>query len=363
MHTPIVALCEEKALVRNTERHRLIAELFCDRLDYTTGEKERHPSTAQYLKDRVVVELALAVAKAKGFVTATQLDRSRVGEYLRHWTREGPNDRQTLYSLCAQLGLVRVGYSREALRISETGATGNPLDDLTIEDDDWNTARDVLLTKALAMISPARRERAQSQYTKKIFEEVLDAMYWGDEVEVSLARESPYDIWFRQPLPFASLLATKVYTRHILARDGWDRLLCVAETGSWLVDQRIVEVIAGTKGRRLSIIVADRAYETKLTKIYEQSEVEINIRRLPWWLHNQHMTVITGGGEPLGAVYFERRHRALTISPVGLDDPGDLRIVLDNYLAYWLKAKKHMENRNIFLVNRQEIDDARRDLM
>ena len=144
----------------------------------------RYPSRSQYLTDRTVVELALAVAKAKGFVNVSQLDQSRVGEYLRHCTREGQQPPETLYSLCEKLGLGRVSYSREALRISATGAAAQGLDDLTIEKDRWPEARDHLLDKALARLSIQRRERAEKPDTKTIFAQVLDAMYEGDEVEV-----------------------------------------------------------------------------------------------------------------------------------------------------------------------------------
>ena len=144
-------------------------------------------------------------------------------------------------------------------------------------------------------------------------------------------------------------------------------MLCIAETGSWLVEPNIVRIITPKSPkrpeRRLSIIVADRAYEDTLRNTYESKGIAIEIRDLPWWLHNQHMTVITSDGDPVRALYFERRHRGLTISPFGLDDAGDLKIVLDNYLAYWTKAKKHMANRDNFLVYPQDIDDARRELL
>jgi len=55
--------------------------------------------------------------------------------------------------------------------------------------------------------------------------------------------------------------------------------------------------------------------------------------QLPWWRVNRHLLLSLIDGVPVAAVYFVRRARSLTISPVFLSDPEDL-----DKVAWWFRT-------------------------
>ena len=353
----IVKRCDS-SLMRNTNRHELIAALFSDTLDHEKREQDRRPPLWSYLRDRTFVELALAVAKAKGFVNVGQLHMSRAGQYFRLYVKQGGQLGETVCGLCEQLGLKRLGYSREVLRVMPLlEPIGS--DELIIKKNQWEGARDILVKGLLAALSPQRRAAVGAD-RGRLLQGVLDKMYEGDEVEVYSPTESSHNIWFRQPVLLESLLAMKIYTREMLADESWNRLFCVAETGQWLLDPNIMESIASISGRSIAVIVADTAYTQKLKDGYSALDVQVTVETLPWWLHNQHMTFTIRGQMPKKGVFFERRLRALSISPVGLSSLDDLEIALENYFAYWTKAKTHDQKQ---VVTGDNIASAREELM
>jgi hypothetical protein len=107
--------------------------------------------------------------------------------------------------------------------------------------------------------------------------------------------------------------------------------------GEWLTRQEVVNnATVNTKG--IALIVADEAYKRQIETTYASAGVRVWVVRLPWWLHNQHMTLAIGGKKPRRAFFFERRLRSLEINPVGLEVDDDLKVVEQTFLAYWAKA-------------------------
>jgi len=342
---------------RGTQRHELLAKLFLDRPEVDKSEEQRGGALKNYLRDRTLVEIALATAKAKGFVNIEQLQSSRAGRYLRYYLEHFPLQSETLYTLCECLGLRQVGYSRDTLRLP---TERDSADQLIISDDEWSRASAALGDALCGQLSNARCQIMTSE--AGLVTNVLNAMYQGEEVEVCSPRRALQDVLFEQPVELRSLTAANVYTVALLKKD-WDLLLCVAETAEWLHHDAFVEVIRAQGRRRICMIVADRAHESQLKTTYETIGIGISIVALPWWLHNQHMTIMISKRKPIGGLYFERRQRSMIINPLGLTTAGDLGAVLDVFVAYWIKAERYAKHKRSLFVHNEDLDEARRKLL
>jgi len=356
---------KDSSLLRGIERHQLLSTLFTDRPNLDTLERDRGSDLINYLSDRVVVELALVAAKAKGFVTIGQLEGSRVWQYLRHYLETTGAGRESIYAFGARLGLRQTGYSRDAMRLEVPGSDLQQPTGLIIAPHDWPAAREALCERVVEALSPRRKEIAQTPNGMHELDATIQRMYSGKEVEVYSPRDSRYEMMFTAPQEFRSLMGVQVYTNRLLA-GNWERLFCVAESGEWLLDESVRAVFRKKPGRRIAIIVAFEAYKKELISRYGEDNVRVCVFELPWWLHNQHMTIAVRGRVPVQAVYFERRQRSLSINPVGLDEyqhRSDLEALLDSYCAYWVKAKRFRMGKGADYVSDIDIRQAREELL
>lgn len=351
----------EHARPRGIYRHILLSELFSDPLNYEQGENNRTQSIIHYLKDRTIVELTLAVAKAKGFVNVGQLAMSRAGRYFQHYRKHETTVTEPLSVLCEKLGLSRMGYSHDALRLSaDEPEPTTPVDKLIIDRETWAYQIDVLFESMLAQLSPHRQRIVSDKV--ELLKHTLEYMYKSDEVEVYTPKESPYQLIFQKPIPLSSFAATQVVTKQMLSFK-WDKLFCTAETGKWLLDKQIIEVIARHSGCSLIVIVADVVHQTEIKETYMNQGVGVDVVQLPWWLHNQHMTLIISGGAPRQGIYFERRQRSLSINPVWLKELSDLQIALESFVAYWIKATRFQQHQQAVFIYPKDLDEARINLL
>ncbi len=186
-----------------------------------------------------------------------------------------------------------------------------------------------------------------------IAEDVWKKMY---EVEV-YSRPSSLNRIFPARIALDNLTAFKVYTLDLLSKD-WNLLLCVAESGEWLL-----KALRHEDRRHITLIVADPTKKQEL--INQFGEKFITIKVLPWWLHNQHMTIIVDvkkrTAKAKEGMFFERRHRSSSINPVGLP-ANECDNLLDTFFAYWLKAEAVNEKGSIGLLRKGDLKLARRNM-
>jgi len=154
----------------------------------------------------------------------------------------------------------------------------------------------------------------------------------------------PGDTYFEHARALHTIAALKGETRKLL-NDDWQLLLCIAESGEWILQEKVGEVGVSPQ-RAVALIYADAVHLTQLNKIHN-----IQVRQLHWHLHNRHMTIglarnSEGLFEPKMAIYFERRYRSARISPVSLTDLSDLNRVMDDFVVYWLKAERYRDNQS-----------------
>ena len=160
-------------------------------------------------------------------------------------------------------------------------------------------------------------------------------------MELRYRPHSPYTKIFRFPKSIPTYTAFKFYTKQILKQD-WKYLLVVAETGQWLTNKQIVKQICKKTDFKIYMIVADTSWIKKIREEY--GGYIADIRKLPWWEHNRHMTILADkNGTPFTSIYFPRRLRSANIIPILLENVDDTLAVMESFHAYWLKASPYNE--------------------
>ena len=133
----------------------------------------------------------------------------------------------------------------------------------------------------------------------------------------------------------------------MLRNPDWKVLLSIAESGEWLLFDDISKIINKGK-KKIFLITAKESsnIDDKVEKdLEERYEGRIEIRKIPWLEHNNHMTMLLNCEEkkdkmvwkPLKSIFFIRRLQAPHIEPLLLDS-SDSFGVLDTFVTYWSKA-------------------------
>lgn len=322
---------------RGIDRHRLLAGLF-------EGEKREEKDNPNYFWDRTVVELALAIAKAKGFVTMSGLSTGRYGKYFRKYQSSAPTQAKLFKDLCAAIGLRDVAYGHDALRL-----TKEDLRPGILSETEFNNTLDSFLVDVKSQLTPSRR-KIFNTYTDRLKETLL-MHYKGAEVEVRAAPDVLHDNLFQEPKVIRSKTALDCQTVELLEGRHWQQLLLVSETGEWLTHPRAKRAIDITSypKRRIYLIVADKSHEETLQRIYRN---QIIIKSMHWWDHNRHLTLfLDKNGKEMCSIYFTRQRRGTDIVPVLLGE-FDSRIIFEFWKAYWIRATEPG-----VLINRKKMDD------
>jgi hypothetical protein len=316
---------------RGIERHILVARTFSREI------KKRN--VENYLRGRTVIELCLSVAKGKGLVTMSQLSEDRSGKYFDDY--KAVRSDANFYEMCRQIGLKDIGYSREAMRLMKEDKQISKI----LDEKEFRLEIDFLYSRVQNNLDPESR----NQLSKDIFRKTLLQLYKGQEVELRYHPHNPYTKIFRFPKPIPTYTTLKFFTDQIFKQD-WEYLFLVAETGEWLTEDHIVRQIHRKRSKnpniKIYLIVADMSWEQELRKKY--GKIIAEIKGIPWWEHNRHMTILVNSNRaPLASIYFSRRLRSANITPVLLDNIDDSLVVLESFNAYWLKAPLSKEDKNL----------------
>lgn len=307
---------------RNIDRHRLVSQLF--RL-----EREQNEDNAEYLWDRTVVELCLAIAKGKGFVTISDLSAGRCGKYYQLYRNKSQSETKSFNVLCSALGLRDVGYGFVALRLTRTDLTPSIISRKKFEENLPD-----LMVSVRKQLNKARHALFDS--SSRLIQETLLTHYDGDEVEVRAAPIILYDYSFQAPAVIRGLTALKYRTFDLLSqKNQWEHLLVVSETGQWLGRTELRGVIKKRKSRKIYLIAADPSFGPHLCRLYPGQILCVS---MPRWDHNRHLSLLLDQmGHEICSIYFTRQRRSNDIVPVFLD-VDDSKIVHEYFKAYWIRA-------------------------
>jgi hypothetical protein len=320
---------------RKITRHILVSQAFFRKV-YENDIKN-------YLRGRTVIELCLSIAKCKGLVNMSQLSLDRSGKYFDYYKKF--NASANFYEICKEIGLKDIGYSREAMRLMRDEKQVSSI----VKEEDFEDEISFLYNRVLDNLDPDNRD----QLSKDLFRKSLIELYKGWEVELRYYPQRPYARVFHSPKSIPTTTTLKFYTNQILKKD-WQYAFFVVETGEFLTTSNIIRLIKkkqkGNPNAKMYLIVADLSWADKLRKVY--GSMVADIKKLPWWEHNRHMTVLADiNRTPFSSIYFSRRMRSSNIFPVLLDNIDDTLAVLESFNAYWIKATWYTDNK----VNDEEI--------
>jgi len=359
----IYEIFEDNYKPRTDIRHQLISELFSDKIDIGVSKDKRINDKVDYLKDRTIIELALAIAKSKGFIILNDLANNRAGKYYSLYKKFCIQPK-TLLDFCNIMFLKDYGYSFESLKFFEKIQDDQSKEtdfDKTVIDKGNENEVDTFLKRICELTDRnlSHQLRRRIKENESLFKETLKKMLFGEEVEICSRHENIYDQKFANPMILDTFTALKFHTKSLLLQD-WDLLLIIAETGEWLFNDS--EIINSNPKGKIAIILADSTYVSELENTFGD-KIKNNIKVMPWWLHNQHMTIFHQDRRPKYAIYFTRRHRLSNINPVLIRD-NDVDAIYDGYFAYWLKAEKFEQNQyqSIPIVNRREVEEMKTKL-
>ena len=359
---------------RGIERHRLVSELFKSRAiaDWKTSvgpdfQVEKVKRLVRYCRNRTLVEIALAVAKAKGFASLEDLADGRVGTYFRlyreHTSRVGGNSSnsgpplQSIKHACEILGLREQGYGGSAMVLpATTDPDGGDRQNRVLDDKEFDEVSSSLARGTLDMMLLDASDRAEDKVVR--FKSALMEMFEGEEVEVAVSANTDRTLFLESAESLATLTALKLRTEEVMNDPSykWDAIVCTAKTGQWLRRDDYRDSI-GRRGARLALVVADRSYEARLRATYGNRLVA-PVRALPWWLHNRHVTVFLNGDIPKYAISFERRLRTARIAPLFLTDSDDVRSAWHSFVAYWFRAERFGLDKSDREVGAAELKDT-----
>jgi hypothetical protein len=313
---------------RNIARHELLPKIFpCG---------DRSHGLEQYLFDRTVLELAMAIAKGRGFLMMTDLGQQRAGEYYVRYRKElHRSPAQSFLSLCERLGLCDIGYGRETLRLGPGSTETTVLTPNQFREALGRLVRDIANVPGVSpLLARLTRDRRS-----EILEKALLELYEAGESEIRNDTPSLYAGVFKSPQPLVTRTSLHYFTNEMLREPGWNSLHAISESGEWLRSDHVRTLLtANNRELQLRLVLADTRWVKCLQDMYGPSRLEVRTRK--WWNHNRHITLVCDpGGTPMQAIYFSRRFRASEIRPMRLCSPEDSAIANEIFEAYWQAAE------------------------
>ena len=319
---------------------------------------------AGYLRRRTVLELVFAATKANGLQSISSLAIDRAGEYFARYQSESDHNPEfDWHDLCSLAALKEAKAIPDVLILDET--VSKPLRGPLAEHAGYQAEPD-----------DAPRQVDIAAYVKKTIDEIVDgateedarkfhdtlsALHEGEEIELHSQDDRICRKTFREPLVLKTRTALRAYTGEMLKDlDEGDSVDAIAETGGWLLDDKLTRALKPA-GRVRLLIAFDHEDVEKVVKALGR---HLQISIIKPWRHNRHMTVVSPLGDSSphdasrNAIYFARRQRSAYVTPVALHHPADvtrIRRLFDlqwdeGDLVYaekkWLKGKARRRTRS-----------------
>ena len=329
---------------RSVDRHILVSELL---------SWKKHPHTphqldlftAEYLKNRTVLEIAFAAMKSRGLVSIDSLVRDRCGtyyDYLRRSPAAVP-----WADLCTAGGLRPDGVSGETY-FALSGICSRRSSIHKQQSDIPSVNRRISPKKHARLVRKALRltnSKIKSKRRKAI-RQVLRDLGRRSEVEIRVRSDSICSKTFSHPVPVVSHTALQLATIDLLESGALNYLAVIAETGEWLLKDTMVGLIDEINSHRTLRILLIVAFSQLHKKLLGRFGKRIAIQRIPWWRHNRHMTVGFADDRVLSGIYFARRLRTPFITPVAVGE-NDAKLLARGFFRTWMLASRGNSNSGI----------------
>jgi SIR2-like domain len=316
---------------RSILRHQAVVKL----IDGTDLNKEqRH---ARYLRRRTILEIAFTAAKGRGVVSIASMVSDRCGRYYDLYRQIAGESADDWLLLCKAGGLVESPAHPDTYEVLPE-VRRNSVNQKTDSNDihKFHLADPQKLAehtaKYLGLPRPTRPELV------KLLAEALKYLQRETEIEIHSCDDRVCSKLFTKPKQLKTLTSLRGWTRELLLNTEFDELWYVAETGDWILEPHIQDIVAAHCSKIRLIQAFDAS--VKIPK------VETKTRQLPWGRHNRHMTILRSKNESRAAIYFVRRLRSPTVTPVYLADGAeDLRRVTVAFEKLWEEAESYEKER------------------
>jgi hypothetical protein len=317
---------------RSTRRHEAVVELL-DGADL--HERRRYIA---YLRRRTVLEIAFTATKGRGVVSIASMVGDRCGRYYDLYVSVAGRERASSWSkLCEEGGLRERKTFPGTYEVLES-VRRDPPEGQVDSPHRFHLADPGRLAAHTAKILSLPEEDGPA--LERNLTRTLEYLQHDTEIEIHSCDDRVCSKLFSRPRPLISLTAFQGWTREMLIGAGdFDELCLVAETGYWILEQR-VKAILTANAKRIRLV---QAFEPE-PKI---EGIDIDTRQLLWGHHNRHMTIACKDGVPQAAIYFVRRLRAATVTPVALEEPRDLQRVMEAFEELWSNAEVYERERKL----------------
>jgi hypothetical protein len=336
---------EESFLPRGIERHILISEVFTD---WVVREGSRFCSRREYLENRTKIELLLAITKAKGLINMSDLSSDRCGKYNDLYRNESIRCGYQvipLYEMCSYYDFVETEYGHELLRWKKRRGENDLFDrdKLILKINDFQHWISSIFPIVYYIYNASHTAQKSKEELKNFLTTLIEKIYAPEETEIKTKHGNMYNTIFKNPTILRTKTALKIKTLELLKCE-WTRMVLVAESGAWLLEDHIVKLIKERSEMEdiqleVCVIVADETYKDDLKEKYIFCKMFVT--KLNWWEHNRHMTIfLDANNSPIASIYFVRRMRSPNITPISLER-DDSEIILKMFCAYYEKTKQN----------------------
>jgi hypothetical protein len=310
---------------RSIQRHLTLVTLL---KEYDTSDK-RHQ--AAYLRRRAILEIAFAAAKGRGVVSIASMVDDRCGRYYDLYAQKAAEP-EGWPTICQAGGLQENKSAPDTYEVIPQLLAGGGE-----EDGDIHSLRladpGKLADHTVRSLDIGRWGSKERKEAIALLAETLSILQKDTEIEIHSCDDRVCSKIFAEPGILKSLTALRGWTRELLQSPRYNEVWAVAETGEWLAEEDI------------DLILRSKCEKVKLLRAFEGSvPVEddlFEIRKVPWGRHNRHMTILCENGEPRSAIYFARRLRAATVTPVHLSHPTDMERMVNAFGQLWREAGEY----------------------
>jgi hypothetical protein len=391
-------------LVRHQLVHDLLVEPGCGHAeckDCPPGVVRRVPAReSDYLRARVFVELAIAVAKGNGRIDLGSLVHDRVGIYFKAWREtedlrdEGIRDKSSLREFCRQFGLKLdkgfvgnlftapskkklVEYVRPPAAVRDPKVAARPgAEDLAL----WIWSK---LSGMLSKVDDARLRRSITGMTPEVIDRRVIAPLAGlvstDVRELAPRFNSDELLLLRGGKRRAVIhtnLGMALAFNDIIHKSDAHLLLAITEHAAFL--EKLLPhatVKQGEDQRRLrqraSVIVATPFERSELNRRRDRYRDLLigDDYELPYWAHNEHLIVAmrmdatVGRFTPIAGIWYRREGLTKRINPIRVDDRKDLKHLVLTFFGYAHKATQFQSDHGVPDVTHRVARRARNDTL
>lgn len=325
---------------RSIRRHEAIVEIL------RNSPLDNDEQYATYLRRRTILEIGFAAARSRGVLSIASMVDDRCGRYFDLYKRNAGDTADGWLKLCLAGGIKeskKWANSYEVLPELMKRELGQG------EEDDIHLLKPANPSKLATHLLKSMNIPANGWgKAKELLRETIEFLQKETEIEVHSRDDRVCSKTFVKPVILKTFTALRGWTQQMLANtDDYNELWAISETGDWIGQKEMFDELArrctfkegqSEKKKPIKLLAA---FDADLGK----AERLIQSRQLPWGRHNRHMTIVCKNGQPRGAIYFVRRLRAPTVTPVYLSNQKDLKRVMDAFEELWKEAGEYAKTK------------------